>query len=305
MMTPTILASGYRGAAFVSGIVEAGLRPERVISYKQAGEESNAFERLMDFTRSKNIPFEETRHPSLVTDKHIFLVGWQFIVRESLERCIVFHDSLLPMYRGFAPTVTALLRGDKEIGVTAFRPHTGVDTGPIYGTRTVRVPPGASLQTVFDLQTMAMIELALELSERADRGDFDAVLQDESAATYSLWRDSFDFFIDWRRDAQHVLRHINCAGFPYDDAKAIIHDRVLTILKARLGPDISFAIRDPGKLWQIEDGHGLVVCGEGTMWIDEAVDSDGKPFRFKSLRTRFLTADTAWVATFIGAGNTS
>jgi methionyl-tRNA formyltransferase len=303
MMTPTVLASGYRGAAFVSGIVEAGMRPERVISYKQVGDQSNAFERLIDFARSENIPFEETRYPNVVTDKLIFLVGWQFILRECLERCIVFHDSLLPTLRGFAPTVTALLRGDKEIGVTAFRPQVGVDTGPIYSTRTVRIPPGASLRTVFDLQTKAMVELAIEFGERATCGDLDALPQDESAVTYSLWRDSFDFFIDWRRDAQQVLRHINCAGFPYDGAKAVIHDRILTILKARLGPDISFAIRDPGKIWQIEDGHGLVVCGEGTVWIEEALDSGRKLFIFKSLRSRFLTADTAWIATFIGAGD--
>jgi methionyl-tRNA formyltransferase len=299
MVQPTVLVSGYRGTAFVSGIVEAGLRPQRVISYKQVGDQSGAFERVVELTRAEGIPFEEARYPTLKTDKLIFLVGWQYLINEGVERCIVFHDSLLPMFRGFAPTVTALLRGDEEIGVTAFRPNAGVDTGPIYARRTVRVPPGASLQTVLDLQTIAMIELALELAERADRGELAAVLQDESAATYSLWRDAFDFFVDWRRDAQQVLRHINYVGFPYDGAKGVLHDRVLTIVKARLGPDIAFAIREPGKLWQIEDGRGLIVCGAGTVWIDGAIDADRKPFRFKNLRTRFLTADTAWIAPLI------
>ena len=302
MIKPTVLVSGYRGTAFVAGIVEAGLRPHRVVSYKQVGDQSNAFERLVDFTRSQKIPFEEARNPSLNNDKLVFLIGWQFILGDSLERCIVFHDSLLPMFRGFAPTITALLRGDEQIGVTAFRPCAGIDTGPIYGRRTVRVPSGASLRAVLDLQTIAMIELALEVGQRASRGDLDAFPQDETAVTYSLWRDSFDFFVDWRRDAPQILRHINCVGFPYDGAKAVIADRILTIVKARLGPDISFAIRDPGKLWQIEDGRGLIVCGAGTLWIDEAVDGDRKPFRFKSLRTRFLTADTAWLAAIIRAG---
>jgi len=298
MAHPTILASGYRGAAFVSGILSAGLSPERVISYKQVGDKSSAFEELIELTRSKGIQFEETRYPDLKDDALIFLIGWQFLISEGLERCIVFHDSLLPMYRGFTPTVTALLRGDEEIGVTAFRPDGGVDTGPVYGRRTVRVPSGSSLQAVLDLQTAATIDLALELGERASRGELHAVLQDESAVMCSLWRDNFDFFIDWRRDAQQILRQIDYVGYPYDGAKAVLHDRILTIVRAQLGPDIAFAIRDPGKLWQIEGGRALVVCGEGTVWIDAAVDADKKPFRFKNLRTRFLTADTAWITPF-------
>jgi hypothetical protein len=47
----------------------------------------------------------------------------------------------------------------------------------------------------FDLQTSAMIELAVELAEQAFRGDLKASSQDESAATYSLWRDAFDYLI--------------------------------------------------------------------------------------------------------------
>jgi methionyl-tRNA formyltransferase len=276
------------------------MRLERVITYKQVGDQSGAFEGLVELTLFHGIPLEETCYPALESADLIYLVGWQFLVNDGLERCIVFHDSLLPMFRGFAPTVTALLRGDSEIGVTAFRPKAGgIDTGPICGRRTVRIPQGASLQTVLDLQTTAMIELALELEERAGRGELDTWPQDDSAATYSLWRDAFDYFIDWRQDSTHVLRQINAVGFPYDGAKAVLHDRVITILKARAGPDLAFALREPGKLWAIEGNRGLVVCGAGTVWIDEAVDATQRPFRFEKLRARFLTADTAWIMPFV------
>src|SRR5262249_5436709 len=153
-----------------------------------------------------------------------------------------------------APTVTALLSGEHEIGVSAIRPHAGADTGPLYGFRTVLAPAEATLQSVLDLQTDAMIALALELTDRFSRGELNAVPQDEDSATYSLWRDSFDFFIDWRRDAPQILRHIVVSGYPYEGAKAVLGDRILIILTAHLGPEIDFAIRDPGKLWQIENG---------------------------------------------------
>jgi methionyl-tRNA formyltransferase len=299
VMRPAVLAAGYKGTAFVSGLLANGVYPERIVSYQQSGDRSNAFDKLVELSRAHGICFEEARHPRLDADCLVFVVGWQFLLSEVVERCIVFHDSLLPKLRGFSPTISALLSGENVIGVTAFRPIPAVDSGPVYGSRAVRVPPRASLQTVFDLQTTAMIELALEIAERAHLGDLQPCAQDENAATYSLWRDDFDYFIDWRRSAPEIMRQIEFVGFPYDGAKAVFGDRLLVIVKARLGPDINFAIRDPGKLWQIEDSRALVVCGVGTVWIDEALDVDRQPFRFVSLRTRFLTADNAWVAPFV------
>jgi methionyl-tRNA formyltransferase len=298
MLNLTVLAAGYRGTAFVSGLVAAGLRPQRVISYRQVGDQSRAFEELVELTRAKQITFAETRYPDLENDELIFIVGWQFLLRKGLERCVVFHDSLLPLYRGFAPTVTALLCGDEEIGITAFRPDGGTDTGPIYGKRVARVPFGASLQAVLNLQTSATIELALELAGQASLGELRTVPQ-EGSATSSLWRDAFDYFIDWRRDAQQILRQIDYVWFPYGGAKAVLADRILTIVRARLGPDITFAIRDPGKLWQVENSCALVVCGRGTIWIEQAVNLDKQPFQFTRLRTRFLTADTAWMLPYV------
>jgi methionyl-tRNA formyltransferase len=299
VIRPTVLATGYRGAAFVAGLVAAGVCPVRVVTYPQAGDQSGAFESLVRLCASHGIDVEESRRPRVDSERLVFLVGWQFLLGEGNERCVVFHDSLLPKLRGFSPTVNALLRGEEIIGVTALRPTAGVDAGPAYGRRAVHVQPGTSLQSAFDLQTSAMIELAVELAERAFHGDLKADEQDESIATYSLWRDAFDYFIDWRRGAREVVRQVNSVGFPYEGAKAVLGDQVVVIVKACLGPDIAFTIRDPGKLWQIEEGRALVVCGEGTLWIEEAVDVHGRPFHFDRLRSRFLTADTAWLLPFI------
>src|SRR5437870_2531640 len=46
-------------------------------------------------------------------------VSWRWLINESATTLIVLHDSLLPKYRGFAPLISALVNGDKEIGVTA------------------------------------------------------------------------------------------------------------------------------------------------------------------------------------------
>jgi methionyl-tRNA formyltransferase len=299
VIRPTVLATGYRGVGFVSGLLDAGVRPARVWSYRQKGDQSGSLDSLIQLCGSYGISVGESERPQIQDDELVFVVGWQFLLNDPSRRCVVFHDSLLPKFRGFSPTVTALVAGEETVGVTAIQPTADVDAGPIYGNRTVWVPPEAPLRAVFDLQTSAMVELAVELAERAFRGALKATPQDEDAAVHSLWRDAFDYFIDWRRDAQEVVRHVLSVGFPYEGAKAILNNQLLTIVRASVGPNVAFAIRDPGKLWKIEDGRALVVCGGGTVWIEEAIDAVGRPYKFKRLRSRFLTADTAWISRFV------
>jgi methionyl-tRNA formyltransferase len=72
---------------------------------------------------------------------------------------VVFHDSLLPRYRGFLPTVTSLIAGDDLIGVTAFQPAEGLDTGPILAQAEFRIQMPARIDEVLKRQAELMVEL--------------------------------------------------------------------------------------------------------------------------------------------------
>jgi methionyl-tRNA formyltransferase len=296
---PTVLAAGYKGAVFVAKLIEEGIGLRRIVSYSQTGDKSDSFASLMALGERHGIPVEDNRRPDVDGERLVFLVGWQYLLRRGREHCVVFHDSLLPDCRGFSPTVTALLSGADSIGVSALLPDEGIDSGPVCGRRKVHVPPGSTVRAAFDLQAAAMADLAVEILERAAAGTLAGTVQEADAATYSLWRDGYDFFIDWRLSAAEVLRSVRALGFPYDGAKGVLNDQVVTINEAALGPDLSFAIRDPGKLWQVADQRALVVCGEGTLWIEMACDEEGRLFRFTNLRSRFLTADNAWITPFL------
>lgn len=296
---PTVLAAGFKGALFVTGLFEARINPSRIVSYRQDRDESDSFNRLVELCRYHGLAVEENRHPRIDQDPLVFLVGWQFLLRHGLDRCVVLHDSLLPELRGFSPTVTALLLGSEVVGVTAMRPEEGADTGAICGRRRIQISPDAKLQTIMELQTRAMVDLAIEILRRTSNGTLVWQSQDQNAATHSLWRDQYDYFIDWRLSAPEILRHVRALGFPYEGAKGVLNDQVITIRQATVGPDLAFAIRNPGKLWQVDGQRALVVCGTGTLWIEDAFDRNGEPFRFEHLRERFLTADIAWVASFL------
>lgn len=54
-----------------------------------------------------------------------FVCSWRTLIPVELIRgipsgCLGAHDSLLPQYRGFAPTAWAIINGEKETGVTLF-----------------------------------------------------------------------------------------------------------------------------------------------------------------------------------------
>jgi methionyl-tRNA formyltransferase len=295
----TVLAAGLKGLIFVRGLLQRGVRPHRVVTYAQAGEYSEADHELLELCQHANIEVELNRFPKIDNDNLVFLVGWQFLVDPEKANCIVFHDSLLPNLRGFSPTVTALIQGTQVIGVSAIRPEKLPDTGEICGTRTLEIGPEISIGTALELQTKAMIDLALEILERFATGKLSGERQDDKAATYSLWRDRFDYFIDWRRSATEVVRTVRALGFPYEGAQAIMDGQIMVIREASFGEEVRFAIRDPGKLWRVDGRRALVVCGSGTVWIEDARHKNGTAVHFGQLRRRFLTPDTAWIAPYL------
>ena len=45
-------SAGYKGLVFVSGLLANGIRPNRIISYSQAGDQSDALPRLVKLSRA-------------------------------------------------------------------------------------------------------------------------------------------------------------------------------------------------------------------------------------------------------------
>ena len=67
----------------------------------------------------------------------IIAVGWKKILEEkivkySLIKSLVLHDSLLPKNRGFAPLNWAIIKGEKKTGVSLISMDKPVNSGDIY-----------------------------------------------------------------------------------------------------------------------------------------------------------------------------
>lgn len=220
----------------------------------------------------------------------IFVAGWQFLIdAPTATPTVVLHDSLLPDLRGFSPTVTALILGRTRLGVSAILPAEHADTGDLLAQHAVKVTHPIRISAAFAALEPAYERCIRDVLRLAVDGPLAGTPQDHSSATYSLWRDEEDYWIDFGLPADRLVRTILALGDPYPGARAIVGGQPVILLDAETEPDLNFAIRHPGKIWRLTSSGPSVVCGSGMIRLTDIRDVDGSAFTPTRLRARFTT----------------
>ena len=283
-----VAATGLKGSTFLEDLRAKGRMPERVYSYAQGTDASGAYNQIEAFCDDVGVELVNIQRPELAPDRRTFFVGWQFLFKGSMDKVVVFHDSLLPEFRGFAPTATALIAGKPRIGVTAFRPDDGVDTGPVYLQDGFDVTYPMPIADAFERQAAIMAKLADQiLASDAAGTPIQPQTQDESRASYSIWRDALDFDLDPAWNATEIVRRIYALGYPYQGARLRVGEETLSIVGAVEVEDLNFEVRDPGKVWTVDPEGPVMICGSGMVKLTEMRREDGSRWTPPRLRVRF------------------
>jgi len=133
-----------------------------------------------------------------------------------------------------------------------------------------------SIAEAIDAIQINYVSLGLKIADMIHRGaHFTASPQAEECASYSLWRDEEDYFIDWTTSATTIKRFIDAVGFPYKGAASILDGKIVRILQAEALDDVKIENRSPGKVIFIRSSRPVVVCGQGLLRIDELKDEHG------------------------------
>lgn len=261
--------------------------PRRIVSYRQKGDSSRSFDAIELLAVENRIELERATVPKFPEDEWVVFVGWQYRSGDIGDRRIVVHDSLLPRYRGFAPTATAMINGETEIGVTAFRPAQGLDDGAILGQKKMAVRYPAKIKSVYDEQASLISELIIDILHRSADGPLEGAPQRSEDATYSIWRDQYDYCLDWNCSADEICRTIDAVGFPFSGAQTTLNGETIVVDDAHAVADIPFERRDVGKVWELAPGGPIVVCGTGCVQVTGMRDRSGNRVDLSSLRSRF------------------
>lgn len=249
---------------------------DKVIASRDSSIAEDYYDELEHFCKDSNIDFFDRGDAYSIETEYSIAVSWRWLIKTELSRLIVFHDSLLPRYRGFNPLVTALINGDNEIGVTALHATQEYDKGDIISRSSSFIRYPITIREAIDVILADYSSLAVEIAECLSCGnELTAIPQSEENASYSLWRDEEDYFIDWAASAATIRKFVDAVGFPYKGAASTLDGKVVRILKAEVLDDVRIENRTFGKIIFVIDSKPVVVCGHGLLRIDEVTDDSG------------------------------
>ena len=284
---------GIKGLSVLEELIHHNFKD--MINYVVVGEDKlmldDSYEKIIEICEKHLIPFIERKNcESIQLDgMYSFAVGWKWMI-DTQSFLIVFHDSILPRYRGFAPTVSQLINGEEYLGVTAFKANKNYDEGDIITSSRIRITYPIKIKEAFDRLRNCYSTCALNiLSTLKSGGSLDLIKQDHSQATYSLWRDEKDYQINWGQTATQIIRFIDAVGYPYRGAKAKLNNDSIRVYNAHLVPDRRIENRDIGKVIDLLDDKPVIVCGVGLLCINEGIyeESGASILPLRKFRSRF------------------
>lgn len=257
-----------------------------VISERDANLEKDYYDEIQALCLDNIIAFYNRKEEFVPTGTRI-AISWRWMINNT-DDLIVIHDSLLPKYRGFNPLVTALINGDTEIGVTALYANDEFDRGDIIYQSAITIQYPIKIQDAISSIASCYADVAGKILSNLQQGKpLPRTAQDETQASYSLWRDEQDYEIDWQMPAEYIKRSIDALGYPYKGAKTTVDGMHVRITDAEIMPDLNISNRTAGKVIMIKDGKPLVVCGEGILKIERMTDDAGKAITLNKFRVRF------------------
>lgn len=191
--------------------------------------------------------------------------------------CVNVHFSLLPKYRGAAPVNWAIVRGERETGVTTMLMDEGLDTGPVLLQRATAIGEGETAPELLERLSHEGAELLAETLARFD--ELEPRAQDGEGATLAPILRREDGLIDWSLDAFQLAARVR--GFqPWPNAHTVHQNRRLIIWRAEAG------LGDEATRGEAAEAHGalvvargdelLVACGGGTTLRVTELQPEGK-----------------------------
>lgn len=195
----------------------------------------------------------------------------QFLSKEILELpkygCINVHASLLPKYRGAAPIQYAIIKGEKESGVTIMQMDIGMDTGAMLDKVVVPIAENTTMGELHDALREQGAALLLQVIDKIATGTAVAEPQDDAQATYATLLDRSMEHIDWSKTAQEVhnlIRGFNPAPSTFTK---LPNGKSLKIWGSKMTDKSSAAAA--GTVIETGKHSFFVACGEGVLEITE------------------------------------
>ncbi len=272
------------GVRCLKVLLAGGVDVALVVTHQDSASENIWFESVQSLCETEGIPFltpEDAKGDELLQAIRAARpdLMFSFYFRHMLPQAILdvapaynMHGSLLPAYRGRAPTNWAVLHGETITGATLHEMTAKPDAGAIVAQQAVPILPDDTAFEVFGKVTVAA-ELALyDVLPALLAGTAPRIPNDLTQGGYFGGRKPEDGRIDWSRPAREVYNLHRAVAPPYTGAFTDAGPYRYVIERAR--PFKGDANGLPPGL-HVLDNAIVGVCGDGRALAIHSLLSNG------------------------------
>jgi len=191
---------------------------------------------------------------------------------------IQYHPSLLPKYRGPSSINWPITRGEKETGLSIFRPTDGLDEGAVILQKRTPVGDNDTLGSVYFDRLFPMgVQAMLEAADLVVAGKHKQAVQDESQASYEGWFREAEAKINWANHAD-VIHNLIRGCDPAPGAWTTCNGVKLQLFDSRKELVRTFgAVKGKiGEVLELAEGRLAVAAQGGRIHVGKAKLGDGK-----------------------------
>jgi methionyl-tRNA formyltransferase len=191
---------------------------------------------------------------------------------------IQYHPSLLPKYRGPSSINWPITRGEKETGLSIFRPTDGLDEGAVILQKRTAVGENDTLGSVyFDRLFPVGVQAMLEAADLVVAGKHKETVQDESQASYEGWFREAEARINWANHADMIHNLVRGCD-PAPGAWTTLNGVKLQLFDSRKELVRTFgAVKGKvGEVVELAGGRLVIAAQGGRIHVGKAKLGDGK-----------------------------
>ena len=195
---------------------------------------------------------------------------------------INIHPSLLPHHRGPTPIESAILSGEAETGVSLMQLAVGMDSGPLYDQKKVRLSGHETKTELVETLASAGKDMLLEALPGILDGSRVPTPQDHTKATYDKLLTKELSSLDWQKTAERLAREVRAyAGWPR--SRTVLDGVEIIVTGTHLGSGQG----KPGSLWRQAQQFGIYTS-DGVLIIDSLIPNGKKEMSGKAFLAGYL-----------------
>lgn len=278
-----LIAARRRGAVLLERLIKQGVRIRGCIFMQDDPHEEQWSERLsaiadrfgIDSVVGRSLRAGEPARKFQSWNPQIVIAeNWRTMVPpevyKSVRHFVIFHEALLPKYRGFAPLSWPIINGETKTGVTLFYIDEEVDAGDIIAQRTIPIAQDDTVNEIYDKTIPIYCELLDQYLPMLDNGGAPRAPQNASQATYTCARTPEDGQIDWTASTRVTYNLIRALAPPMmPGAWTTLCGERLLIRSACLVHDVpDYVGRIPGRVVKIMENGVWVLTGDGVIQVN-------------------------------------